>query len=299
VASGHLRVDDGNDGPPPSSEMARKSDATATGNTSAGKQKLPKSNAFLAAGAIGFNAPRLATFWNYWTMSDHGFGAVNAGKQRKGETIMVNRPASHRNLRVPGRLLVVLALCLSPIASAQDRDRNGDRDRNRNSETFTVLERGTVIPVRTNEAIDVERSDNRIYTGIVDRDVRGDDGRLAIPRDSKVELIVRTTADNSLVIDLESVVANGERYAIKTDAKRIESQRDDSLIGGIVGAISGGEVRGRAVRVPRDTVVTFRVQRALEMGVPDRGSMRDGRHYHDYDDRDDRDRSRQRDDRQR
>ena len=211
---------------------------------------------------------------------------------------MINRPAFHRNLRVPGWLFVVLALCLSPIASAQNRDKNRDRDRSRDSETFTILERGTVIPVRTNEAIDVEKSDSRIYAGIVDKDIRGDDGRLAIPRDSQVELIVRTTSDNNLVIDLESVVANGQRYAIKTDAKRIESQRDDSLIGGIVGAITGGEGRGRAVRVPRDSVVTFRVQRALEMGVPDRGSTRDGRHYHDYD-RDDRDRNRERDDRQR
>jgi hypothetical protein len=211
---------------------------------------------------------------------------------------MVNRPTFHRNLRVPGRLFVIAALCLSPIASAQNRDRNRDRDRTRDSETFTILERGTVIPVRTDEAIEVERSDNRIYTGVVDRDVRGDDGRLAIPQGSEVELIVRATSDNNLVIDLESVVANGERYAIKTDAKRIESQRDDSLIGGIVGAISGGEGRGRAVRVPRDSVVTFRAQRALEMGVPDRGSTRDGRHYHDYD-RDDRNQNRERDDRQR
>jgi len=114
---------------------------------------------------------------------------------------------------------------------------------------------------------------------------------LAIPRGSDVELIVRTTRDNDLIIDIESVTARGQRYAIKTDPKRIESDRDDSLVGGIVGAISGGQARGRAVRVPRDSVVTFRVQRALDMGVPDRGSMRDGRHYHDYD-RDDRDRDR-------
>jgi hypothetical protein len=179
------------------------------------------------------------------------------------------------------------------MAYPQDRDRSRDRDRNRDSETFTVLERGTVIPVRTNEAIDVEKSDNRVYTGVVDRDVRGDDERLAIPRGSEVELIVRATANNDLIIDIESVVANGKRYAIKTDPKRIESQREESLVGSIVGAISGGEGRGRAVRVPRDSVVTFRVQRPLDVGVPDRGSMRDGRHYHDYD-RDDRDRERDR-----
>jgi hypothetical protein len=186
--------------------------------------------------------------------------------------------ACSRKVRVTGGLFMVLALCLSPIASAQDRDRDRDRQ-----DTFTTLERGTVIPVRTNEAIDVERSDNRVYTGIVDQDVRGDDGRLALPRGSNVELIVRATRDNDLIIDIESVTARGQRYAIKTDPKRIESERDDSLVGDIVGAINGGQGRGRAVRVPRDSVVTFRVQRSLDMGVPDRGSMRDGRHYHDYD----------------
>jgi hypothetical protein len=193
-----------------------------------------------------------------------------------------------------GGLVMVLASCFSPITYAQDRDRNRDRDRARDTETFTILERGTVIAVRTTEAIDVEKSDHRIYPGVVDRDVRGDDGRLAIPRGSEVELIVRVTAGNDLIIDLESVVANGERYAIRTDAKRVESQRDNSLVGSIIGAIEGGEARGRAVRVPRDSLVTFRVQRPLEMGVPDRGSMREGRHYHDYYDRDGRDRERDR-----
>jgi hypothetical protein len=71
----------------------------------------------------------------------------------------------------------------------------------------------------------------------------------------------------------------------------VTARRDDSLVGDIVGAISGGQARGRTVRVPRDSVVTFRVQRPLDMGVPDRGLMREGRHYHDYD-RDDRDRDR-------
>ena len=65
----------------------------------------------------------------------------------------------------------------------------------------------------------------RVY---VDQDVRGDDGRLAIPRGSEVELIIRTTSANDLIIDLESVVANRQRYAIKTDAKS-ESNRSETI----------------------------------------------------------------------
>jgi len=147
-----------------------------------------------------------------------------------------------------------------------------------------------VVAVRTNEAIDVERRDNRVYTGIVDQDVRGTDGRLAIPRGSQVELVVRVARDNDLVLDLDSVVANGQRYAIRSEPQRVQSERDNSLVGGIVGAISGVEPRGRAVRVRRDTVLTFRLERPLDVGVPDRGSWREGRHYHDYDRDNDRDR---------
>ena len=177
---------------------------------------------------------------------------------------------------------LAMALCLSTLALGQDRDRDRYQDRDNYYGGMTRLEPGTVIPVRTDETINVERTDNRVYNGIVDQDVRGDDGRLAIPRGSRVELIVRVAPDNDLILDLESVVVNGQRYAIRTNPNRIESQRDDSLIGGIVGALSGGQARGRAVRIPQDSVVTFRLQRPLDMGVADRGIMRDGRHYHDY-----------------
>ena len=187
----------------------------------------------------------------------------------------------YRDVRVASGV-VAMTLCISTLATAQDRDRDRDQDRDRDNDRMTRLEPGTVIPVHTNEAIDVDRRDNRVYTGIVDQDVRGNNGRVAIPRGANVELMVRVERDNDLILDLESVVVNGQRYATRTDANRVESQRDDSLIGGIIGAISGGEARGRAVRIPRESVVTFRLQRPLEMGVADRGLTRDGRHYHDY-----------------
>ena len=176
--------------------------------------------------------------------------------------------------------VVAMSLCAAVGVSAQDVRR---------------LDPGTTISVRTNETIDVDRQDNRVYTGIVDQGVRGSEGRILIPRGSPVELFVRLARDNDLILDLESVVANGVRYAVKTDPNRVESRRDDSLVGAIVGAIRGGEVRGRAVRIPRDSVISFRLERPLEVGVPDRGVTRDGRHYHDYyGDRDD-DRGRDRD----
>ncbi|MBV8733008.1 MAG: hypothetical protein JO336_24635 [Acidobacteriia bacterium] len=172
------------------------------------------------------------------------------------------------------------------FGSAQDRDRDRDRYWDNDRGIYTRLEPGTMIPVRTNEPIDVERRDNRVYYGTVDREVRGNNGRIAIPRGSNAELIVRVARDNDLILDLESVVVNGQRYAIRSEPNRVESQRDNSLVGSIVGAVTGGQVQGRAVRIPRDSVVTFRLGQPLEMGVADRGVTRDGNHYHDWYDQD-------------
>ena len=180
--------------------------------------------------------------------------------------------------------LGILTLSLSaPLCSAQDRDRDWDRHWDRDRNMYTEIQPGTTIPVRLNQSIDVERRDTRVYYGAVDQDVYGGNGRIAIPRGSNAELMVRVAPDNDLILDLESVVVNGRRFAVRSDPNRIESRRDNSLVGAIVGAINGGQAQGRAVRVPRDSVVTFRLDRPLDMGVADQGVMRNGYHYHDRD----------------
>src|SRR5689334_12401862 len=92
--------------------------------------------------------------------------------------------------------LAASVLLVAAGLSAQDRDRDRDRDRDdrywdAQHNRYTQLLPGTMITVRPTEAIDVERKDYRVYTGIVDRDVRGSNGRLAIPRGANAELIVR------------------------------------------------------------------------------------------------------------
>lgn len=161
---------------------------------------------------------------------------------------------------------VLLAFCAAYPAAAQDRDRDWDRDHGR----FTRIAAGMSIPVRLTESIDTDRRDNRVYYGVVTEDIRGENGRLAVPRGSNAELMVRVAPDNDLVLDLEAITANGQRYGIRADANRVESRRDDSLVGSIVGAVTGAQVRGRAVRIPRDTVMSFRLERPLEVGVPRR-----------------------------
>jgi hypothetical protein len=172
--------------------------------------------------------------------------------------------------------LVALAVSCSLTASAQDRGRGWDR------ESFTRLDPGTTISVRTSETIDVTRADYRVHYATVDRDVRGENGRMAIPRGSVVELMVRTAPDNDLVLDLESVAVDGRRYAISTDQTRIASGAPGGLVASIFGAIPGVDIRGRAVRVPRGSLLSFRLERPLDMDVADVGVTRDQYHYHDW-----------------
>jgi hypothetical protein len=137
------------------------------------------------------------------------------------------------------------------------------------------------ISVRTNETIDSTHTDYRVFSGVVAEDIRGDNGRIAIPRGSTVEMIVRRNRDNELWLDLESIVANGQRYAVNASPDRVVGTSGfDTPIGSIVGAIAG--IRGPNIHILRDTVINFRLESALDMNVPDRGVNRDGSHYHDY-----------------
>jgi hypothetical protein len=177
------------------------------------------------------------------------------------------------------------------------------------------IDAGSSISVRTNEAIDVRRNDGRVFSGAVNQDVINADGGLAIPRGSSVELIVKSISNQDLVIDLASVTVNGQRYAVTAYADGIAGgQRDGfgtnartgeflgggALLGTIIGAIAGGGkgaaigaaagagagagtqflTRGRSVRVPAESLLTFRLEQPLNRGVPDNGINRNGRHYH-------------------
>jgi hypothetical protein len=180
---------------------------------------------------------------------------------------------------------------------------------------------GSTITVRTNESIDARSpSDSRIYTAVVDRDVTDNSGRVVIPRGSDAELILRNSSNNEVVLDLESVNVNGRRYTVSSPAETVSSNGTrkegvggnkrtakyvggGALIGSIIGAIAGGGkgaaigaatgagagavgqtvTRGGNVRVPAETLLTFRIDQPLAVGPADNGFTRDGRHYHRYD----------------
>src|SRR6185369_15095746 len=79
-----------------------------------------------------------------------------------------------------------------------------------------TIEAGTSIDVRTNEEINTNSSDGRVYSGTVDRDVRDTKGGVAIPKGAYVELLVRKLSDQ-YELDLESVSIDGTRFAIQAE----------------------------------------------------------------------------------
>ena len=179
------------------------------------------------------------------------------------------------------------------------------------------IEPGTVIPIMTNERISASRADGRVFTGSVNQDVQDRDGRVAIPRGSSVELVVRVAHDNDLILDLDSVTVNGQRYGINAGAERFDAGKETvganertgryvgggAILGAIMGAAIGGgkgaaigagvgaaggataeiATSGREVRIPAESVVTFRIDRPLMVDVPDDGFDRDGNHFHRFD----------------
>jgi hypothetical protein len=136
------------------------------------------------------------------------------------------------------------------------------------------------------------------------------DGRVAIPRGANAELVVRRVSGNELVLDLRSVSINGKRYMLDTeDVVQSAGPNKDgvgenkrtgkflgggAVIGGIIGAIAGGgkgaaigaasgaavgagsemATRGRAVRVPAESVLTFRLERGVRISEYHDGDRR-------------------------
>jgi len=174
---------------------------------------------------------------------------------------------------------------------------------------------GTTIPVRTNDTIDArDAGEGRVYSGVVDRDVLDNDNRIAIRRGSDVELMVRDLGHHTLALDLDAVVVEGKRYSVVTyDVTRDGDQKDGvgvnkrtgkfigggALFGTILGAVAGGgkgagigalaggaagavgqlATRGKRVRVPAESVLTFQLQQPLAV-APERGYTRGGQHHH-------------------
>jgi hypothetical protein len=161
---------------------------------------------------------------------------------------------------------------------------------------------GSDITVRTVNTIHSDAPDeNRIYDATIDREVRDREGNVAIPRGANAELVVRRVNGDELVLDLRAVRVDGKRYMLDTEDVVEQGGRDKdgvgenrrtgkyvgggAVIGGIIGAIAGGgkgaaigaasgaavgagtqmATRGRSVRVPSESLLTFRLEHPVRI----------------------------------
>jgi hypothetical protein len=138
------------------------------------------------------------------------------------------------------------------------------------------------------------------YSGVIERAVVDADGRAAIPRGANATLVVRGASDqgrvegrSELAVDVSSVEVGGRTYRLET-SDFVEKGRDGlgknkrtgefvgggAALGGIIGAIAGGGkgaaigalsgagagtatqglTRGKAVRIPSETLLTFKLE---------------------------------------
>jgi len=213
------------------------------------------------------------------------------------------------------RAAVLTVVCVALAGSGLAQNERNREVRGRNTETIPV---GTRIAVRMDQSIDVNvPSDGRIFTGTVSEDVNNPSGDVLIPRGARAELIVQNLGHNEGTVDLDSVSFDGHRYMVDSEKYDIArkagvggNERTAKYVGGgaifgtIIGAIAGGgkgaaigaaaggaagagaqtATRGRSVRVPAETVLTFRLEEPLRVAVDpyneDRGYDENGVHYH-------------------
>lgn len=158
---------------------------------------------------------------------------------------------------------------------------------------------GTQLTIRTNETIDSSRAQRgQQFSGVTTEDVRDNVGNTVIPRGSDVELVIRNTEASDLVLDVDSISVGGQQYAVSTaDLEKKggtgigANRRTATMVGGgalagaVIGAIAGGGkgaaigaavggaagagaqvlTRGKEVKVPAETVLTFQLDSDLQL----------------------------------
>jgi hypothetical protein len=148
-------------------------------------------------------------------------------------------------------------------------------------------------------------TEGQMYDGEIAQDVVNDTGEVAIPKKSSAQIIILSASQggkikgaSDLVLDLKSINIVGRRYSVQTED--ISKQGKDGIgankrtavytgggaaLGAIIGAIAGGGkgaaigaasgagagaltqilTKGKSIKVPVETVLTFRLDKALHV----------------------------------
>jgi len=163
---------------------------------------------------------------------------------------------------------------------------------------------GTTIEVRTNEPIhENSAAQGRPYTAEIVREIVNGTGALLVPKGSPAQLVVLDVkeggriAGSQIELGLKSVTINGKVYSVETpgvktserglgaNRRTAEMAGGGALLGTVLGAAAGGGrgaaigalagaaagaaaqifTKGKEVRVPAETVLTFRLEQPIRL----------------------------------
>ena len=190
-------------------------------------------------------------------------------------------------------------------ATAPPAPRNRSASPTQSSQRSVVLPVGTELAVLTNQEIDSKTAtEGQVFSADVAQNVVNSSGQVVIPKGSEAELVIRKvsgggmTGGSEVTLDLQSVKVGGRRYMVNTqdlEQKGSEgigaNRRTAEMVGGgavlgtLIGAIAGhgkgaaiGAVagaaagtgteiltRGKAVHVPAETTLRFKLDQPLRL----------------------------------
>jgi len=217
----------------------------------------------------------------------------------------MNAPHAFRFLRTAGFAAVLaLAGCSSsnrnaPVASTPPAPQNRTI---RVTGAPNEIPTGTKIDVRTNEVITSSSTDGKVYNAEIATDVVGSDGKTLLPKGSPVELVLMETRQgrgikgSSVQLGLRSVTVNGATYQVVSqevnqttglgaNRRTAEMAGGGAALGTLIGAAAGGGTgavigglagaaagalaqvltQGKELRIPAETVLSFRLDEPLKL----------------------------------
>jgi hypothetical protein len=162
-----------------------------------------------------------------------------------------------------------------------------------------TLPEGTEIKVRTDSAIPAKPTIGTAYSATVSNDVVDSNGNVAIPRNSRAQLVTTASPDGKdTVLDLRSVTVEGRRYSVISPGSGSSSSGSGlgankrtakyvgggAAIGAVLGALMGGGkgaaiggilggaggagaqvLTGKKKGLPAETELTYKTAQTLQL----------------------------------
>ncbi len=168
-----------------------------------------------------------------------------------------------------------------------------------------VVPAGSEISVRTNDSIDsASAQPGQTFSAQIANDVTGSAGEVLVPKGADAQLVLRqvssggTAGSSELTLDLQSITTGGHTYQVSSEDVQQSSNRGlgknkrtatmvggGAVLGTLLGAIAGGGkgaaigavsgaavggtaqvlTRGHEVKVPAETVLTFKLDEPLHL----------------------------------